>query len=187
MDSTPVSLLQRLRQPPADDAWRRFVELYTPLLYYWACRWGLSNADAADLVQDVFLLLLRKMPEFEYDPNHSFRSWLRTVMANKLNEQKRRARLPLEPDDAALAQQVTPDGIDDLAEAEYRRHLTVRTLKLMEVEFRPATWRACWEVVVNSRPADAVAAELGMSVGAVYAAKTRVLRRLRQELDGLLS
>ncbi len=64
MSTTPVSLLEQLRQPTAARAWPRFVELYAPLLYDWARRLGLQDADAADLVQDVFAILLRKLPEF---------------------------------------------------------------------------------------------------------------------------
>src|SRR5438552_17277524 len=80
MYTTPVSLLERLHQPAADEAWQRFVKLYTPLLYHWACRVGLQGADAADLVQDVLTLLVQKLPEFKYDSQKSFRAWLRTVM-----------------------------------------------------------------------------------------------------------
>ena len=79
MNTTSFSLLERLRQPSDSAAWDRFVELYTPLLFYWGRRAGLQSADAADLVQDVFEVLLRKLPEFQYDRQKSFRSWLRTV------------------------------------------------------------------------------------------------------------
>src|SRR4051812_1055658 len=87
---TPVSLLQRLRQPGAHRAWERFVELYTPLLYYWSRRMALQPHDAADLVQDVFAVLLLKLPEFRYDDNRSFRGWLRAVTVNKWRERCRR-------------------------------------------------------------------------------------------------
>ena len=79
MNTTSFSLLERLRQPSDSAAWDRFVELYTPLLFYWGRRAGLQSADAADLVQDVFEVLLHKLPEFQYDRQKSFRSWLRTV------------------------------------------------------------------------------------------------------------
>jgi RNA polymerase sigma factor (sigma-70 family) len=100
--TTPVSLLARLRQPSAEQAWQRFVELYTPVLYACARSLDLCDADAADLVQDVFLLLVQKLPEFQYDPHKSFRAWLRTIMLNKWRDNLKRAqglrRLP----DAAL-------------------------------------------------------------------------------------
>jgi RNA polymerase sigma-70 factor (ECF subfamily) len=75
MNSTSVSLLERLRQPAAPEDWGRFVQLYTPLLYYWACRLGLQEQDAADLVQEVFTTLVQKLPEFAYEPDRSFRGW----------------------------------------------------------------------------------------------------------------
>jgi RNA polymerase sigma-70 factor (ECF subfamily) len=83
MHTTPPSLLERLRQPAEQQAWERFVELYTPLIYYWAHRVGLEGHDAADLVQDVFTVLVQKLPEFHYDPQKSFRSWLHTVTSTR--------------------------------------------------------------------------------------------------------
>ena len=84
------------------------------------------------------------------------------------------------------AEAAVPDGVEELTEAEYRQYLTDRALQLMQAEFQPATWKAFWECVTGGRSAADVGAELGMSVAAVYAAKSRVLRRLREELDGLL-
>jgi RNA polymerase sigma-70 factor (ECF subfamily) len=187
MESTSVSLLMRLRTPGEQVSWQRFVDLYTPLLYFWACRMGLSGHDAADLVQDVFVTLVRKLPEFQYDPGKSFRSWLRTVTENRWRDlQRRRACAPRVDGQAALEAAVVPDGAAALWESEYRQFLLARAAQVMQAEFQPATWRACWALVVEERNGAEVAAELGMSVDAVYAAKSRVLRRLRQELDGLL-
>src|SRR5947209_13312864 len=76
MHTTSASLLHRLRQPSDKESWPRFVKLYTPLLFYWARRLGLQEPDAADLVQDVFTALVQKLPQFEYDPDRGFRSWL---------------------------------------------------------------------------------------------------------------
>jgi len=96
MDTTPGSLLERLRQPGQPEAWRRFVQLYTPLLFHWARRLGLQEQDAADLIQDVFLVLARKLPDFTYDRRQSFRGWLRTVTLNKWRESARRRGLPMD-------------------------------------------------------------------------------------------
>jgi RNA polymerase sigma-70 factor (ECF subfamily) len=185
MHTTSASLLERLRLPAERDAWNRFVDLYTALLYYWAQRLGLQESDAADLVQEVFAVLLRKLPEFDYKRDKSFRSWLRVVLINKWREHQRQAAG--RPDArGSLGDVVGPEPSEELWEAEYRRYVAGRALRLMQSEFQPNTWRACWEVVVQGRPAAEVAAELGMSVGAVRVAKFRVLRRLRQELEGLL-
>jgi len=92
MHSTHVSLLERLRQPEAADAWERFVQLYTPLLLHWARKLGLPDHDAADLVQDVLLVLVRKLPEFQYQPGRTFRGWMRTVLINKWRDRPRHGR-----------------------------------------------------------------------------------------------
>ncbi len=183
---TPASLLERLRQPAPEPAWTRFVQLYTPLLLHWARRLGLRDSDASDLVQDVLTQFVRKLPQFSYDPQKSFRAWLRTVTLNCWRNRLRRAQLPREPNPPDVGDLPGPDGSDVLGEAEYRQWLVGRALELMQAEFQPSTWKACWECIVNDRPAAEVATELGISVGAVYMAKSRVLSRLRQELTGLL-
>src|SRR5262245_3957916 len=91
MTITPISLLDRLRQPADQAAWARFVDLYSPLVFSWARQTGLQPADAADLVQEVFTLLLVKMPEFVHKQDGSFRAWLKTVTLNKWRERCRRA------------------------------------------------------------------------------------------------
>lgn len=186
MNTTSSSLLQRLRDPAAQEAWAHFVRLYTPLLFYWARRAALSEPDAADLVQDVLAALVEKLPEFTYNHHKSFRGWLRTVTLNKWRDlRRRRAARPVETR-AGLADVAVPDPAETFWEQEYQQHLVNRALELMQTDFQPTTWRACWEHLVRDRPAAEVAAELGISVDAVYAARSRVLRRLRQHLDGLL-
>jgi RNA polymerase sigma-70 factor (ECF subfamily) len=183
MHTTSVSLLQRLRQVPDAEAWERFVRLYTPLLFYWARRLGLQDNDAADLVQDVLVILVRKLPEFQYQPGRSFRGWMRTVLMNKWHDQPRRAAAaPLDSDVQPLA----PADAEALEEREYRLYVVGQALRMMAADFEPGTWQACWETVVCGRPAAEVALELGISANAVYLAKARVLSRLRQDLDGLL-
>jgi RNA polymerase sigma-70 factor (ECF subfamily) len=187
MNTTSTSLLERLRQPNERQAWDRFVALYTPMLYRWARGQKLQEADASDLVQDVLVVLLRKLPEFRYDHHKSFRGWLRTVTLNRWRDrQRRRAGRRLQENDAAENLLLAPDAAAVFAETEYRVYLVRRALELMRAEFQPTTWRACWEHVVSGKTAATVAAELGVSPGAVYVAKSRVLARLRQELKDLL-
>jgi RNA polymerase sigma-70 factor (ECF subfamily) len=187
MSKTPASLLERLRQPDNKEAWDRFVDLYTPLLYFWTCRMGLQAQDAADLVQDVFAVLLQKLPEFSYDPGRSFRAWLRTLTINRWRDALRRK--------AAALRGGTPDRLDEVAvpdhaqtiwETEYRQQVVGRALEIMQSDFQPTTWQACLAVIVDGKSAETVAAELGLTVEAVYAARSRVLRRLRHELAGML-
>jgi RNA polymerase sigma-70 factor, ECF subfamily len=187
MHTTSISLLERVRRLEEHAAWEQLVTLYTPLLYFWTCRLGMNETDGADLIQDVFTVLLEKLPTFHYEAGKSFRAWLRTITYNKWRDfQRRRAADPLRQGSEALADVPAPDAPDPFWEQEYRQHIVGRALELMRQEFQPATWKACWECVVAGRPAGEVAAELGMSVEAVYTAKSRVLRRLRQELQGLL-
>jgi RNA polymerase sigma-70 factor (ECF subfamily) len=188
MNETPLTLLERLRSSENQEAWQRFVALYTPLLFHWARKVGLDAADAADLVQDVLLLLVRKLPEFRYQPGKRFRGWLWTVLLNKYRENRRRAKpAAVTADDLGQISAVADvDGVAEITEAEYRQHLVRQALRIMQREFQPATWQACWASVMHGKSADKVAAELGMTAGAVRAAKFRVLSRLRTELKGLL-
>ena len=163
------------------------MQLYTPLLFCWARRCGETEHDAADLVQDVFVSLLQTLPTFQYDRNGKFRAWLRTIMLNKLRNRKRQEVLGEKARaDRALEQPQVADPVELFWENEYQAELTRRALDLMQTDFEPATWKACWETVVQGRSTQEVARELGISENAVYVAKCRVLRRLRQELAGLL-
>jgi RNA polymerase sigma factor (sigma-70 family) len=119
MVTTPTSLLQRLREPDDRSAWERFVGLYTPVLYGWVRRCGISVDEASDLVQEVFVTLIAVLPTFEYDRNRGFGSWLRTVAGNKCRDHfRRRAARP-----AASRGDLDPIGDDPIAELtedEYR-------------------------------------------------------------------
>jgi RNA polymerase sigma-70 factor (ECF subfamily) len=182
MYTTSLSLLERIRQP-GDPAWGRFVDLYGPLLHRWALHLNLSEDDAEDLVQDVFTVLVRKLPDFHHDGKHRFRSWLRTVLINQYRDRFPRREFPIASNLAGLADSA-PDPGEAIARSEYRQYLAGRALTLMQTDFEATTWKACWATIVEDRSAAAVAVELGLSVTAVYAATSRVLRRLREELDG---
>jgi RNA polymerase sigma-70 factor (ECF subfamily) len=187
MTITPVSLLERLRRKTHREAWDRFVVLYAPLIYVWGRRAGLQDQDAEDLVQEVLITLVQVLPDFSYDRHRSFRRWLRTVTLNKWRDRrKQRSAQPVPGSPSGLAELVDPAEPDDFWESEFRRQLVERALRVMQADFQPTTWRACWEHVVCARPAAEVAAELGLTRGAVYAARFRVLDRLRQELAGML-
>lgn len=187
MDSTSVSLLRRLREPAADTAWKRFVELYAPLIFHWGRQQGLDTTDAADLVQEVLAILVVKLPLFEHDPTRRFRGWLRTVTVNKARDfQRRESARPATRYDEAIQSVLATEPIDLFDEVEYRNYLVGRALDLMRAEFQDRTWQACWLHVAEGRPAAEVGQKLGLTANAVHIAKYRVLRRLRQELEGLL-
>jgi RNA polymerase sigma-70 factor (ECF subfamily) len=184
--TAPLTLLERVRQGGDESAWGRLVDLVTPILFGWARRCGESEHDAADLVQEVFVVLVQTLPTFASPPNGRFRGWLRTVLLNQLRDRKRREVRA----DRVLAQRSREVSLPDVAELfreeDYHKELAWRELELMQAEFAPATWKACWETVVGGRPPGEVARELGISENAVYIARCRVLRRLRQELGGLV-
>jgi RNA polymerase sigma-70 factor (ECF subfamily) len=187
MNTTPVSILEKLRLPDDDRAWEQFVQIYTPLLYYWTRQLGLQSHDAAELVQEVFLVLVEKLPEFQYDPAKSFRGWLRTILANKWkNRIRARGKLPMDqeasPSDVAV-QPCTPEFEAD----EYRQYLVNRALELLRAEFPEVTWKICWEVIVGGKTPAQAAQEFHVTVNTVYLAKSRGLRRLREMLAGLLT
>ena len=185
MYTTPPSLLERIRNPGEVQAWERFVALYTPFIFSLARKAGADREAASDVVQDVFLLLTQKMTDFQYDAAGSFRAWLRTVVMNRFREIARRRTLPTVFADHLFEREESSE-VESIEEAEYRSHLICRALEIMQRDFAPTTWRACWEHVVSGRTAFDVGAELGISEGAVYVAKCRVLQRLREELKGLL-
>lgn len=183
MHSTPASLLERVRQRSDVASWSRFVELYTPVIYGWARRAGLQEPDARDLMQDVFAVLWQNMADFEYDPARRFRSWLKTIALNKVRERQRRRKEDQLVNGEDLAENADSDAF---WEVEFRRDVLRRAIHIMKTEFQPTTWMACWGVLVEGRPAADVAASLGINIGAVYAARFRVLTRLRVELAGML-
>ncbi|HVW01629.1 MAG TPA: sigma-70 family RNA polymerase sigma factor [Planctomycetaceae bacterium] len=180
--STSLTLLQRLASTEDQEAWGRFVDLYSPLLYCWAQRAGLRDQDAADLVQEAMLLLVRKLPEFRYGPGDHFRGWLRTVLLNLYRDQLRRRHVQVADVDALDVPD--PAGSSQFWEGEYHARLAARALELMRAQFAEKTWRACWATVVEGRSPLEVAEELQMSPNSVYVARSRVLRYLREQLTG---
>ena len=185
MDSTPASLLFQLREDSNEEAWSRFVRLYTPMLFRWAERTSQNKVDAADLVQEVFVVLLRSLPSFTYDGSRSFRAWLHTVLRTKWCDwQRRHRRLPT--NDAGLSAAAEDQSYAiEIEEAEFRSQLINRALELLTDEFGETTIRAFRATAIETRSAAEVAAELGLTTNAVYLARGRVMRRLRTELEGM--
>src|SRR5262245_35031039 len=185
MDDTSPTLLAKLAGPDRAAAWVRFVHLYTPVLARWASRLGVPLADQPDVIQEVFVTLLRALPQFQHASGGSFRAWLHTLFVNKWRDLcRKRVPTPLGAADGHLPPIEDPTVMID--EEEYRAVLADRAARLVRADFNAATWAAFWATAVEDRPAADVARELGLSVNAVYLARARVLQRLRQELAGLL-
>ena len=186
MNTTSESLLIRLRSAHDYQAWSRFVELYTPLLFFWARKTGLQASDASDLVQDVLTVVHQKMPDFEYDSGRSFRGWLRTVTLNKHREHLRRKTLDYSDATQSALVNIPKNDAGTTWDLNYQQALVGRAMELLKPEFQEPTWNALREYVLSGRSANEVAEASGLSVWTIYAAKSRLMSRLREELDGLL-
>jgi RNA polymerase sigma factor (sigma-70 family) len=189
---TRPSLLIRIRDGNDHQAWQQFVELYSALIYGYARRRGLQDADAADLMQDVLRSVAVAASRLQYDPQKgTFRAWLATVTRNRifnfLDGQRHRARGTGNSD---MQQRLnnepnrSPEA-DDQWELEWQRQLSARAMQQVEHEFQPATWKAFWMTAVEGKSAKEASDALGLSSGAIYVAKSRVLARLREEIESL--
>ncbi len=184
MNTTSLTLLDRLRAPGDSVAWDRFVRLYSAGLYSWVRGHGFRHDDAADLVQDVFTTLVQKVQNFEHTRGGSFRAWLWTITRNKCREHGRRRRAT--PVSGETFDNLVDNGnADDVLAEEFRKELMRRVTAVIEADFPPAVWRAFWAHVVEEKPASVVAAEQEINIWAVYTAKVRVLARLNEELADL--
>jgi RNA polymerase sigma-70 factor (ECF subfamily) len=189
---TRASLLVRVRDPSDTIAWGDFVRLYGPLIYSYGLHHGLQDADAADLVQEVLRRASRTMPRFDYDPARgSFRGWLLTVTRNEIRKQARsRSSRAIGSGDTQmhrlLEEQADSSEPDAAWEREYRWNTLLWAADRVKPEFRENTFQAFWHSVIGGKEADIVARELGISIGAVYIAKSRVLARIKQEIAATL-
>jgi RNA polymerase sigma-70 factor (ECF subfamily) len=185
--ATPATLLNRLRGAADPSDWTRFVALYTPLLVSMARKLAVPDQEIGDLVHEVFVILFEKLPSFAYDPSRRFRGWLWTVTRNRWLTGRRHPGLhSAVPADAVAADAVADADDNPIEEEEFRRYVVRRAAELIQAEFAETTWQAFWQSVVEGRRAADVAAVLGLTVGAVWTAKCRVLKRLREEFAGLL-
>lgn len=194
-NSTSLSLLNRVRRNDA-DAWGRLTTLYGPIVYGWCRRAGLQDVDAADAVQDVFRVVFQQLAQFRGSEKSggSFRGWLWVISRNqvRLNFRKR-GTIPqaMGGTDAQLQFAAEADAFagqdDEEPEAGItQRRLLHRALELVKGDFNPVTWQAFARVTLQDHAIPDVARELGLTENAVRQAKFRVLRRLREELDGQL-
>jgi RNA polymerase sigma-70 factor, ECF subfamily len=193
MSVTSATLLERLNNRSDSEAWRRLVDLYSPLINGWLRRHGVWADDAEDLTQDVLGIVVREVSRFTHNGRAgAFRTWLRTITINCLRQSLRSRHLPAEATGSSGVMMMLDqleDPSSDLSrrwDQEHDRYVLERLLELIEPEFRPDTWRAFRRQVIDGRSAEAVAAELGTSVNAVLIAKSRALSHLRRDAQGLV-
>jgi RNA polymerase sigma factor (sigma-70 family) len=185
---TRASLILRLRNDADQAAWGDFVEIYRPIVYRLARRKGLQDADAEDLAQQVLASVAAAVHRWKPDRSRAkFRTWLERIARNRIiNALTRRA-----PDRAAggdsdeqkLAGRSAAEPDSELLRAERRREVLHWAAREIRDEFAPDTWLAFWRTAVEGHPPAAVAVEIGKTVGAVYAARGRIMRRLREKVS----
>jgi|SRR5262245_220209 len=186
---TSPTLLGRLRRAPADEAaWREFVQRYGRQILHWCRQWKLQEADAQDVTQTVLLILAEKMRDFDYDPAGSFRGWLRTVTQNawkKLASRQHRAGAGSGDTviDDLLQTVAARDDLLAKLEEEFDRELLEQATARVRLRVEPHTWDAFRLVALEGCSGAEAAARLHMKVAAVFVARSRVQKMLREEIE----
>ena len=176
----------QIRDSEDAKSWRQFVELYSPLITRF-CRWrGLSDHDAADVVQDVLVSVAKAIAKFQYDPKKgTFRSWLLKITRHAIAKQTAKAQkapIPAGGHTVVAMIEATQEEEADTWDLEYRRNLFQWAATSVREEFQESSWSAFWKTTVEDCSGSEVAEQLGLSVGAVYVAKSRVLKRIREKV-----
>jgi RNA polymerase sigma-70 factor (ECF subfamily) len=189
--ATRASLLVRLRDPRDGGAWSQFVDLYAPLVFGYARKQGLQDADAADLAQEVLLAVAGAIGRLEYDPARgAFRNWLFTIVRHKLARwwtiQTGASRASGDTATHDLLDQYPAPQAEDAAwRAEWEDRLFAWASEQVRREVQDSTWQAFWKTAIEGQSGKQTATALGLSVTAVYNARSRVRARLMQLIAAL--
>jgi RNA polymerase sigma-70 factor (ECF subfamily) len=193
MAVTSTSLIDRLRRAPSDSDWRRLHDVYERLIRGWLARVPGLGVEIDDLTQEVLVVVFREIANFERQREGSFRAWLRRVTVNRIREYwRKKARQPIVGFDGSATEDFLV-RLEDPASAlasqwdrEHDKEVFDRLLTAVRGDFQPETWAAFKRFALDGVPAAQVAAELGITQNAVLLAKSRVMRRLRDEAGILL-
>jgi RNA polymerase sigma-70 factor (ECF subfamily) len=192
MNETRQSLLLRA-QTGEENAWKDLTALYRPLIIGWLNRQGVPARDLEDLSQDILLSVVKHLPAFEHSGRRgAFRCWLRAIVCSRTTDYWRAADPATAASGgsgatAALQELADPDSdLNRRWDEEHDRYVLDCLLDLVEQEFEPTTLRAFRRLALEGASGAETAQELGLSVAAVYVAKSRVLQRIRQEAEGLI-
>ena len=186
-----TSLLLRLKGGDP-EAWRRLTSLFGPEVYRWCRKAGLQAEDAADVGQEVFQAVALHVESFQRErPGDTFRGWLWTIAQNKLRDHWRRRRDRPDAEGGTDAQQRLAEWPEEDSSTSCKSPplgaaVARRAVEVIRAEFEDRTWQAFWRVSIEGHAAAEVARELGVSLNAVYIARSRVLKRLRDEIGDSL-
>lgn len=183
---TRESLLVQVRDPRNREAWDRFAQIYRPVIYRLARQRGMQDADAQDLAQQVLMAVASAIGRWKKTGESiRFRHWLKRVARNAIVN-----ALSRQPHDRAVGGSSVQELLDEHPQAdentekqielEYRRELYLQAADMVRVDVQPETWQAFELTVVDGHSIDMAATQLGKSVGTIYAARSRIMRRLRE-------
>lgn len=188
---TSASLLGRVCSASADEsAWTEFVERYAPRIYGWCLQHNLQQADAEDVTQTVLSTLFRRLGKFQYDPDLSFRGWLRKVTQDALSDffRGRGRKDAAEGGSEMLALIATLEArklLEQQLEELFDLELMNEALLRVQQRVQPNRWRAYEMTALEGRPGGEVAEQLSMKVAVVYSAKSKVQQMIKQEIANM--
>jgi RNA polymerase sigma-70 factor (ECF subfamily) len=189
---TRVTLLERLARggTPDQAAWAEFVDHYGRKIYRWCLRWNLQEADAEDVTQTVLLKLASRMKDFRYDPTRSFRAWLKTVTHHAWHDFVESGRRVGRGGGSAGAweQLETVEAREDLVkvlEEQFDRELLEMAMQIVRLRVAPHNWKAFTLTAIDDVPAPEAARQLDMKVARVYAARSMIQQRIKDECERL--
>ncbi len=193
MQETSISLLKRIADEGTDDDWQRLLEIYRPFMYQRISTYPLLVSQAEDIVQEVLVVLVRELPTFQRQRTGSFRAFLRGIVLNQLRYAMRRVqKTPL----VAGQYDKLTDQIEQLADPnsqlsvefdrQHDQSVFRHAASIVRNEVKTSTWEAFQKHAIEGKNANAVAEELGVSVNVVLLAKSRLTRRIREEIRGLV-
>lgn len=192
MNDTSVSLLEQIRHSGGDGSWTRLIGVYGPMIRRWLGQAGIATADIDDITQEVLVVVLAKLPQFDRQRTGSFRNWLRKVTLYCLRDYRKAAhRRRLATGESQYEQMLVEladadSRLSRLWNAEHDRHLLRHLLDQVRGSFSATTIEAFQRLVLEEHSPDDVAAALGLTVNAVFIAKSRVLAKLREFGEGLI-
>ncbi|MEM7147729.1 MAG: sigma-70 family RNA polymerase sigma factor [Verrucomicrobiota bacterium] len=184
---TRQTLLLKIRDADNDDAWNEFADLYTPVIRNYCALRSVHQQDIPDVTQDVLATVARAIKKFEYDPDKgTFRDWLFIVTRSKVfNHFNKKKKQPQGTGRTTIHQllEEQPDPKEQIDwDLEYKKQMFQWAADKVRPEFKEQTWEAFWQTAVDQVPTDTVAQSIGLSPGAVYVAKSRVIARLRARI-----